>query len=482
MRISASGVLISIIVALCIITLIVYYQLTGPGWDLIAHYQNGVSLLNPVLYSCLGSPPCGMMGNQLTFWYGTYFEPFRAPLSQVLFALIYPLSGSLSIIVYIAILFIAYLIAISIVCKRFGINRLIGYALMLSPYFIYVPIIPNSTEMLSLIFVLAGLVLLADRSAWSGLLFGIAAVAKYPMLIFLPMPLLLLRPKSVMASMLLFALPTAAWLGFSQLLFHNPLASYEMVFGNVISNSAHVPISWAALIAVFGYQLLFLVVAIALLLTQRSAMRKVFKRAMKRLHHKKIVRTLLTDDVIYRYAVLAVMLALSIIGFWYIGRNPDQLAQMRFGYFAAASSMILVAVILTNALKAFDKRAPILVAVSTIAVLVVVLVAFYANRSLAIVSGTNNPSFAQAKAVLAELGLSNCRVVSNSWVYMIYRGVNAFPQFFFNNTTKTYPIVDFLNKSSATNASYIEGLSSARPVYTSPNFTILLPMNYKCYT
>ena len=216
------------IIAIAASALATEYIIQGPGWDLIAHFENGKSLLNPALYSCLGSPPCGLDNGQLTFWYGTYFEPYRAPMSGLIFALVYFVFGNATMIVYIGLLLALYVIIIWFVAERFKIDKIA--ALLPAPEPRNPPHLHNrgSEEMVSLIFLFVGLYFLAKRNPVFGLFLGLATLGKYPTLALIPMLLLLVRPKKILYGVILFVIAVSPWLIFSQIFFHNALASYKM--------------------------------------------------------------------------------------------------------------------------------------------------------------------------------------------------------------------------------------------------------------
>ncbi len=482
LHVKVRALLFAILLAASAATLIVYYRVIGPGWDLIAHYTNGQSLLRPELYTCLRSPPCGLIGGKLTFWYGTYFEPMRAPVSQAIFAVLYPIFSRFSIEIYVALLFAAYLFALHALGKRFKLDMLMLYAVFLSPYFLYVAIMPNSAELLSLASLLIAVSLLSERSQYAGLFLGISAVSKYPMAIFLPMLLLLLEPKKVAKSVALFAIPVLAWLGLSYLMFRNPLASYGLAFSLAVGRAPFVAISGAAIKAVFGFQAVLLAIAIALALWKRGRVKSDIMAAMKRISGNGIIKSLRTDNGLYRCSIVVVLLAISLAGYWFIARHNDVFTQTRFGYFAAAASSLAVVALLNYASIRIDRRVPLLIASVSISVLLLALLAFNSNARNSIVTSVRNPNFARAASELASLGYGNCRVVTNDWVYMLYYGVNAFPQFYYNRTTMQYPILEFYNGSAATSAAYIMGLGNSTPVYSTANFSILLPRDYRCYS
>jgi len=78
---------------------------------------------------------------------------------------------------------------------------------------------------------------------------------------------------------------------------------------------------------------------------------------------------------------------------------------------------------------------------------------------------------------LKSLGLSNCNVVFNAWVYLLYQGIEAHSLYYYNSTVTKYAIVAF--KSIGVNESLIN-ISSVAKIYSYENFSIEIPANYIC--
>jgi hypothetical protein len=456
--------------------LAVMYLVQGPGWDLIAHYENGRGLLNPALYSCLSSPPCGLDGGQLTFWYGTYFEPYRAPLEGALFALLYLPFGSSSIIAYVILLFLLYLAAIRFLGKRMGMDRLLLYSLMLSPAVLTTSIIIGGEEIISLVLLSVGLAFLARRSPWSGFFFGLAALGKYPTLILAPMLLLLIEPRKVLYSAAMFLAASAPWLLFSWIYFHSAFASYAMSSAIAGDNMQSFQISGYAVLSVFAYSLIFLTLALFAVRRKLGAISKAIRNAAGKGFFGRIRK----GDRLYLYCMLLALFALSVVGTLYFAPYYDTSTEIRYGYLLSFSSALIAAMVLNDARKYTKANLPVISAMLSVALLSLFLVQYYATNAGAPQLNANSAAFGNADAVVHGLGYGNCRMISNDWVYMLYHNVTAFPQFYHNQSVMKYPALVFHNGSSATNISFAHWLANATPVYSSGNFSVLLPGNHEC--
>ncbi len=465
------------LLAIAMAIVLVQYYAQGPGWDLIAHYENGRSLLKPLLYQCLASPPCGLQGGQPTFWYGTYFEPYRAPVSGAIFALVYLVAGSSTMIAYIALLMALYMVAVWVLSRGFGSSPSVMYALLLSPAIVFTSIIGGSEEIISLILLFLGLHFLAKRNPLFGLFLGLATLGKYPTLALVPMLLLLYRPKRILAGAVLFVAAVTPWLVFSQIYLHGALASYSMSLAIEGFNRQAYWLSPVAYATLVGYPAVFIAMAAV---AARRKLEHIIGSVSRALRWAGLLRRVYNDDVLYRFAISAVFLALALGATLYIGPYWDTFTQIRYGYLLAASAGLFAAMVLGIARRysSIDLR---VLAVATAIVILVVFLAFYI-REVSSASQLNADSavLSNAATELGRLGYAGCRVVTNDWVYMLWHNVSAFSQFYYNSTSERYPILVFHNWSAATEAGAVRGASNAIMVYSSANFSILLPKGYEC--
>ncbi|MEM3237213.1 MAG: glycosyltransferase family 87 protein, partial [Candidatus Micrarchaeaceae archaeon] len=194
---------------------------------------------------------------------GLYFEDFRAPLSSVLMLPFTPLSPEYALLCYVVLVYLLLAWASTYLADALGMNRLVTYAAFLSPYLLYFGFIVNGTEALSAAFLLFGLGLISKRSSFSGILFGLAALAKYPTMIFFPLLFLLRKPKKITYAFLLEALVVLPWLLFNYAVFGNPLASYIDAF-NVALVTPFEPLYPGTMLSLFWYPALLCTIAILL--------------------------------------------------------------------------------------------------------------------------------------------------------------------------------------------------------------------------
>ncbi|VVB77150.1 Uncharacterised protein [uncultured archaeon] len=445
---------------------------------MISHYVSGISLTNPAFYSCLSSTSCESANGQLTFWYGTYFEPYRAPMALFIVASLYLAFHGFTLIAYIAVIFFLYVFAMWFLAKHLEIDPLIVFALLLSPVFLYTAVMAGSEEIISLAFLLIGLAFLYRRSPLFGLFLGLSALGKYPTLGLLPMILLLVKPKKIALAALLFVAITIPWLAFNQVYFHNAFTSYEFSMLLAKYNSQGFWLSPSAYASIFQYSAIFALVGIITVFGRRMELLKAVRKSILR---KSIISKIYQNGRLYAYAIVLAFIILALAITLYIGPYYDTFTQTRYGYLLYTSSALLVSLLLSDARKYTKANLSVIVAALSFLFLSAVLIAYLLNSGIYVQYGSNNPAFAEATLTLDSFNFGNCRIVTNDWVSMIYRGVNAFPQFYYNATTETYPILIFHNQSSSTNSSFTKGLANATPAYSSTNYTLLLPQNWKCY-
>ena len=476
MRLGKDAVLVALLIVIAAIALAVFYAETGPGWDLIAHYLNARSLSNPAFYGCLLNPVCNLYNQNPLF----YFESYRAPLAGFFMALINIFADSAAAIaIYLATLFVAYVFAIRFLAKKINADSLTLFALLLSPYIIYVAFVAGSEEIVSLIFLLFALGFLAKRSPLFGLFIGLATLGKYPTLALVPMILLLYRPRKILYASILFVLVIAPWLAFGQVFFLNgALTSYVTSLAISQSNAGQFAVIPQAYLFVLGYPILFGLLGLAAVYPNRKKIAKAAGLLMKK---AKSFERIYRDDTLYLYSILGAFFILSVIATLYIGPYYDAFTEARYGYLLGVSSALIVAAALNSARKYARFNLPI--AVGALAVPLFVA-SIYLSPLVASTYGTSvyNGVYGNAVSELSSLGYGGCRILSNDWVYMLYYNVSAFSQFDLNSSSSQYPILLFKNQYALTAINKTGGiLAQAKTVYNSTDFSVLLPANYKCY-
>lgn len=189
---------------------VVSFYLSGPGWDVITHYMNAKNYLNPRFLS-----KSFVNNRDWQIQYDTfYIEPYREAVPSLIFIPLI-LLGLPPILGYLIVLYILFAAAIWFFCKSLKFDSLMAYGLMLSPFFVYMSLMINGTEILSLSLLLIMIGFIYRKSRIAGIFMGLAGLAKYPTLVFLPLLLFLGDKRKIAVSYALFALVTLPWLVFN---------------------------------------------------------------------------------------------------------------------------------------------------------------------------------------------------------------------------------------------------------------------------
>ncbi|MEM0149437.1 MAG: hypothetical protein QXW10_00890 [Candidatus Micrarchaeaceae archaeon] len=458
-------ILITVLIASAAILLVLFYMYFGPEWDLIAHYMNAKSLANPSFYGCLFSKNCVFATQDSAF----YFEPFRAPLSSAFIAIFIIMAGSYALPAYVAFVFALFLASIYMLAKDMQLDLLITFSVFLSPFVLLFSLLANSTEMLSLSFAMVGIAMIARKSPWSGLFFGLASLSKYILLFSLPLLLLLRKPRKITAALVLFVLPILPWLAVNKVAFGSFIFSYTNIFSIVNASVFTTGISATALLTILSSAIAITIAAVIAMLYFGKG-RLTFPA--------KDLRKSISNNIRIQAALL--LLALSAASWLYIAYRRDVFTQTRFGYMLYGSVALCLAIIFSSAAKV-KRNSGIRFVIAVISIVMI----FYSAIGIWSTLGSGpalsiwNPVYSNAAHELDSLGYGNCDVVSNDWIYMLYYGVHAFSPFYMGNR---YPIIVFYNSYAATNPSLIANMRNSTAVFNNGNFSVLLPSNYTCFS
>jgi hypothetical protein len=458
-----SIVLLLLIVLVATVFFARLYQLGGPSWDLIVHYLNGKSVTNPILYS-----------NQSRIlkdvtWEGpnVYYEAYRAPVSVFIFAIL-DLFASKPLFTYCLLLYLAFLVAIYFFSKWMEMDWLVTYAALVSPYVLLITFFLSSEEIVSLIFLLVSIPLIIKKKPIAGVTLALASLGKYTALAFLPTILLLREPKKIMEGLLLEFAVILPWLVFNFFLSGRPFTSYIQSYATVLGSAPITIIFPSALFVLLSYPFLLLVAYLAI-----RSIKRGWKNPFGGISLRKMSPELL---------VITIFVIIGIAQFLFVAPHHDPIAQERYGY-----SMVLVLSVFFGYLIGIEGKGDrnvkfVLAGICIFALLASLLVlSGPSGIGLTYYNPNSNASVFHSVALkLDALGYGNCRIISNSWVYMRYIGFDAYLPIYENASQAEYPIV-MLTKVGP-NLSGSGWLQNDQTVYSDSNFSVLLPPNYTCYT
>ncbi|MGC8479750.1 MAG: glycosyltransferase 87 family protein [Candidatus Micrarchaeia archaeon] len=361
--------------------------------------------------------------------------------------------------------------------KKLGINYLLIGSLFVLPYLLIFTFVVNSEGMLSLIFMIIALSLESENKWQSGIFIGLAGLAKYTSLIFLPIILLLQGRKNIFKGFLSFVIVTLPWLIFNYIVFKNPIYSYLSSISVSLESSAPSAIS---LVALFYVMIFFVPAIIILALLLYWYFKERNKKSNK---NKKKVYEIFREKIFKRpLLILLSFLFLSIVEFIILGMHESSFDQSRYAYFLYSAVAFLIAygidkvVPLVKINKTYIKRifiykSDIILFLFSASSILVVLIILNSGGYGNFTSGSQNVIFENIASELKELNIYNCPVVSNDWVYLRYYNITAFSPYFYNNSIKNYSVVVINSIGTSPNDVYID---FHKKVYLNSSFSIYM--------
>ncbi len=509
-----SIVLILALFMLSILIILTIYNKVGLGWDFTDIYLTGKSLVTPAFYQ--QSLPLNntyiVSYNGNLYRYGSYFfitpshiylSLVREPLVPVFLALFLLISHAYAMQIYFIFLLILLILSSFYVSKKLGINPLILVSLLLAPYLLQWTVLYTSQEMLSIVFALIAIGLLAKKSPFVGIALALVGLTKYPGLILFPLILLLFERNNVKKSIIklfeavaFFFVTTLPWLLFNFMYFSNPLLSYELSLSEALSNNGAVSIfnifnALDQFPAILTYPLLIIAGCLIIKLirvnvkNRKNAVLNKMTNSFTTEHLENrttksgaISRIFLLD---YKYKIILSFIFLSSIGFILVYNNVG--APERFGYLLYASVALLSTLMLksiTNEFSAIGKFIPYFI--SGLSIISLIFMYFFSlpaiEQTIINFEGSvNNATILNAVAYLNHTNLAGCSVVSNAQPFLNYYNITAYDSATLCSLAEShYPIVLFKDIGPAIYCNYPIN-SNAIP---SSGYVIAVPANYIC--
>ena len=193
---------ITILLFICTLAYFFYQHATHLSWDFIVYVLNAQYLVNQ----------------------STFFEILRPPLMSLLLIIFNITTWKIAEYVYIIFATALFFYAANTFSKTMNINRVIFLIACLTPYFFMYAMI-NGTEILTLALMLLFLSHLMKKSFYAGLFLGLATLARYNVIIFLPLLLFIKKGKDIITSIAIFILTWIPWLIYNYTTTGNMLTS-----------------------------------------------------------------------------------------------------------------------------------------------------------------------------------------------------------------------------------------------------------------
>ncbi|MDE1824890.1 MAG: hypothetical protein KGH61_00155 [Candidatus Micrarchaeota archaeon] len=462
------------IFAFGVFALLQNYFAGGIYWDFIAYTLFAKSLVSPAFYVALHS---GSLMQSINYQNSFYYEYFRAPLMPLLLVPLLLVLGSHFALAYILIEMLLLLCSAFYLSRGLKIDFGILLILFLTPYSLAFLTLLNGSEILTTALLMFTFAMLARGKWQAGILMALAGLAKYPSLIFLPLLFSLeggQRNKAIVA----FIITTAPWLLFNLYAFSNPFYGYTSSFavfgtGNAVLFPANV-VSQSLIIVLMGLLPAFLVMAalIVYLYLKGNTSNKLWRQKMAQAGNwRKIV---------------APLLVLGAAGFLIVSLHSNLDNLPRHGYLLYLGVAIAIAFGISRLLELVGRRSKKLVttiaySVVSLASLFMLLYLYSSVHSNYIFNGygSTNQTVSNSVAALEQMGLANCSIVSNAWVYLRFQGVDAHWPYYYNATVQRYPILIFGNIGVPASALNTKNITKS---YNYSHFSVELPKNYTCVT
>lgn len=445
------------------------YMKGGGDWDFIAHWLWARSITNSNFYSALFN---GHLANTILYANSFYFETLRAPLTGLIMAPFSIIGSSIGILLYFGLIIALLVYSLKYAAKHLNVNLLVLIALFLTPYTILFLLLLNGTEIVSMFLLVILIVMIIKKEDKSGIILALAGLAKYTNLIFIPL-LLLLPKKERKKGFILFILFSAPWLLFNLVVYGNPFFSYTISAGAFSNGGAGGYFPYAVIAQSLGIILIDIIPAIIALCI---VLLIFYAKSNKKKITLKIIFAKLNKRA---YKVIICAIALGLFGWFGTSARGSINDLPRLGYLLYTTIGLFLAIsfvdlIRSNTLKFSNFHKYAIVIFIGVYLLIDIFVFPYANY---VFYGSNNIILIQAQQAILARNMTNCNMISNNWVYLVYDGYKAHFPYYYNYTVEHYPIIYFTSLGS--NQSVIN-FKNVSVTYNYSDFFIELPKHYIC--
>ncbi len=339
------------------------------------------------------------------YWFssGSYFELFRPPLMPFTLSVLGIFGWAAAEYIYIVLASALFAYSSVRLAESLGINKNIFYMLMLNPYVLRLGLI-NGTEILSLALLelfIAGILSKKD----SGHLLGLAALARYNAVLFLPLLVFYKDIKKIIMNCLLFALPFVPWFFYNYINSGNIFMSIADSFANNVFFRRYLNqgFNWMHLEMALNFLIPLVAVGAAYslyIIIFEFMKAKSFRKFSKIVFEKRIgeiIMFIVFFGVLYSYNNIPI-------------KDPRYL-------FNLARPSAYFSVIGINCISSKLKMKEAKFAIVSVCLLLTVF-----SAPLLFEERETEGQYANAINRLEYLGAGNCSVLSNGWVFLNYLG------------------------------------------------------------
>lgn len=352
-----------------------------------------------------------VLNGQYWFGDGKYFELLRPPLMSLIISLFSFVGWRAAEFIFIISTSLLFMYSSVRLAKVIKFNPTAFYALSLNVYLLSNGLI-NGTELLALAFLELCICFIIENNAFSGLFLGLSALSRYAGLFLFPIVLLHLNVKKILKSLLLFAGVMALWLGYNFYSTGNLFTSIADQYANNILYRHYLiqPIKLIDFLLTQNILIPFFIIGVVI------AAYTIIK-SLKGFKPKSIWKTI---EKLKIEIIMFFLLVYSIISYTNIpvknNRYLFNLVLPTF-YFSYIGICYLI-----NKFKG-KKKLMVTVALVLFAISLIAAVGIQLSGKDYVDPDIYRPTIPK----LNELNLSNCSIMSNSWVMLNYMGRPSLP-------------------------------------------------------
>ena len=396
---------------------------------------------------------------------GSYLEPLRPPLMPLLL-------GSLSFLgfrvaEYMFIFLASYLFMQSSVklADALKFNRIAFYALSLNAYILLLGLY-NGTELLSVALLELSIASIIRQESISGFWLGLSAMARYTGLALAPILFLLLNPKKIIKSLVLFSIPVGIWFIYNYLKWGNLFTSIADQYANNILYREYLiqpiePLHFLIVLNIFAP--FFIIGLVRDLYSVFEEMHKKYKQV----NILENVKAIITDKK-------AEILMFGILLFSVISYSNIPLKDARYLFTmtvpAIYYSYLGVRYIASKIKRPIVTLSIVLFLLSFVFVISGEITRINDDSIISFFDYDTPDKYLDSIERLDTLGVKNCSVMSNAWVLMNYLG----------QTSKNPPRAEFVEEELENGEIMVLFYSIGEPEYVrDATFMDTLPTLHK---
>jgi len=338
-----------------------------------------------------------LLNAQYWFANGTYFEILRPPLMPFLLGIFGKLTTWL-MAEYIFIIFVSALFCFSTIhiSKSLKFNSALFYALSVTPYMLF-----NSTlvgaELLSLTFLVLAVSFVIRKNPYAGIFLALAGLSRTTYFVFLPILFLNFDIKKIIKSILLFSLTILPWFLYNYFIYGNFFTSIADQYANNILFRYYINLPYE-LIHFLQTQGLLLPFSIFGIILTLYILYKNFKPNL---------------FWIKKYRIEFIMLFLFFHTLYFYKDIPLKYPRFLFTIILPTAYFSYQAIIFL--LKKKKNFIPYITIFLIIFTLIFSFIYIMPEK-------TDNSLYLDANQKLVELGISDCSIRSNTWIFLSYYG------------------------------------------------------------